>query len=296
MIALIRRLRASAREVRPSDWLLVAIEGVIVFISIFAAFQLTEWATDRREARQVDRLMKRLLVESADALAQVELHTVAAIETAREASDAARLLSRGRCPTSYGDLDAFGFGGWFAAPSTPAYDEMLNGVGLSALPPRMHGPLSSYRANLDWMDENFGRASQPITFFEPDNRHVRVRYLDEVDGSGREDMATAETQGRAATTRRDYDIEGLCADTDFREGYIAAAQLYERYLAIRNDNVIAVANACHALAAQVGEPCYDRSRLAIPKSSRERIDAMLARYYDRTDRPADERWSKVAPR
>lgn len=47
MISIIRRIRAAAGRVTATEWLLVALEGFLVFLGIFAAFQLEQWAEDR---------------------------------------------------------------------------------------------------------------------------------------------------------------------------------------------------------------------------------------------------------
>ena len=47
MITIIRRIRAAAGRVTATEWILVAVEGFLVFLGIYAAFQLEQWAEDR---------------------------------------------------------------------------------------------------------------------------------------------------------------------------------------------------------------------------------------------------------
>lgn len=47
MIIILRRIRAATGRVTATEWILVAVEGFLVFLGIFAAIQLEQWAEDR---------------------------------------------------------------------------------------------------------------------------------------------------------------------------------------------------------------------------------------------------------
>lgn len=64
MIVVFRRIKAAAGRVTGTEWVLVLVEGLLVFLGIFAAFQLQEWADARREAKARHDLMERLTVEA----------------------------------------------------------------------------------------------------------------------------------------------------------------------------------------------------------------------------------------
>lgn len=54
MIIILRRIRAAVGRVAATEWLLVALEGFLVFLGIFAAFQLEQWAEDRGWQRKTE--------------------------------------------------------------------------------------------------------------------------------------------------------------------------------------------------------------------------------------------------
>ncbi|WP_265587689.1 hypothetical protein [Sphingomicrobium arenosum] len=241
MIALIRRLRTSAREVRPSDWLLVAIEGVIVFISIFAAFQLSEYAEDRRDAARLGRIEAQLLEEARTAMGLVWQRTSQRDEELPLARSAARDLAEGRCP------DDAAFQSLWAVqlyemidPPSGVYDELVNSVGVSALSADARLAVDFYRNSLNYAKGQLPNFRSQEDLLRPEDPRLTVRDSGSDKGSGLEMI---------------FDRESYCADREFADVVNFAVRnqaVFQRY---RNDLLDDAAFLCVVLAEEQGRKC-----------------------------------------
>lgn len=245
MIHLIRRLRDSAREVRPSDWLLVAVEGLLVFVGIVAAFQLQEWATDRREQRQIDRMTHALLGEARTAVALIWNHVDTWRTALEKAEGVAETLSAGNCPTNeqMADLHMLDFYDT-VDPPTGVYDELVANAGLSALD-EGGGRLGLdfyYNQRNFYLNENNNFREQAWKLVREDDPAARIVY-----------------DANALLSRRvEYDMDALCANPEFsdRVNQVVSNQAVFQKL-LREPYFTDAAFMCVALAQDLGQRCGD---------------------------------------
>lgn len=132
MIVVFRRIRAAAGRVTGTEWVLVFVEGLLVFLGIVAAFQLEQWADTRRETKARHDLMERLTVEAEANVRLLRNESAHYEEVTRSVSDLIdRWLKDGQCPTDEIVLIS-------QIPTlrdeTVVYDEMIGAGGLSLLP------------------------------------------------------------------------------------------------------------------------------------------------------------------
>jgi hypothetical protein len=74
------RLRRSAEAFRDRDWVGIAIEVAVVTLGVLLAFQIDQWAQDRRQAREERQFLERMWRETDEAIREndwvISLHAV----------------------------------------------------------------------------------------------------------------------------------------------------------------------------------------------------------------------------
>lgn len=68
----IPRWRRVVAYLRPRDWIGIAIELVVVTLGVLLAFQIDQWAQNRRQGREERQFLERMWRETADAIAENE--------------------------------------------------------------------------------------------------------------------------------------------------------------------------------------------------------------------------------
>lgn len=247
MIVIFRRIREAAGRVTGTEWLLVAVEGLLVFVGIVAAFQLQEWATDRREEREIERTMREMVEESRIGIVFID-QRVREFASYLERSNAAALqLGQGQCPAADG-FAAFENLEFFPPLEPPhaVYDELVAGVGLSAIPDYdARFAISVYRQQFDMMRANNVRFND------------LERFTDVGDVRQSLDFTLETGEDRLNFVDTDYDRDALCADRTFRNRVAWASRAQNVVQGWREELLGRAAYMCQALADQVGEQCLN---------------------------------------
>lgn len=252
MIVVFRRIKAAAGRVTGTEWLLVAVEGLLVFVGILAAFQLQEWAEDRREGRALDRLMDRLFEEAQLLVVDLNNHVVSFDQITKDADERAIMISEGQCPPAEAWRN-LRFVEFYPAvtPPTAVYDEMIATVGQSAIPDYdVRFALTKARSSLDFLsaqNEHFRRSVELIAD-DDDRLSITYRRLEEDTtdiGDGSDAIAMT------------YDREALCADNAFRKRLMHVTRNQRRMQQYRVAAAEDAAYMCRALGSMIGRKCFD---------------------------------------
>ena len=273
MLVLWHRIRGAVSGIGPTEWALLAIEGVIVFLSIVAAFQLTEWAADRREARQVDRISAALLDEARTATAFIWRNVDGWRHTIEDAEAVAATLAEGRCPSAQAlsalqRLDHYDT----VDPPSGVYDELVATAGLSSLKdPGARLGIDFYRnARAFYLAENDNFRAQKWQLVRENESAVRiVRDADADLGK-----------------RIEVDAQAACADPEFSDRVakiVGDPAFFHRML--RELYFTDAAFMCVALAESQGENCSDPEwfRAVVGDDDAEMIDRVGRRRRDDVD-------------
>ncbi|MCJ8191389.1 hypothetical protein [Sphingomicrobium aestuariivivum] len=268
MIVLWRKVRSAVGGIGPTEWALLAIEGVIVFLSIFAAFQLSEFAENRRDAARLGRIEAQLLEEARTALGLIWRRTSQREEELPLARSAARDLAAGRCPD-----DAAFQSLWSVQlyemidPPSGVYDELVNSVGVSALSADARLAVDFYRNSLNYVKGQLPNFRSQEEFLRPEDPRLAVH-------------ASGSDEGRGM--RMVFDREAYCADREFADAVNFAVRnqaVFQRY---RNDLLDDAAFLCVVLAEEQGRKCTgewveqlipDDARADIERRGRARWEA-----------------------
>lgn len=257
MIALLRRLRATAGEIRASEWLLLAIETIAVVGGILIAFELEQWAEDRREAKQIERLMERLLVETRSALVHYDYHAQETGTRLNRAKANLLDLSEGRCPADFTNIEEIDLLPADAPPNA-ALTELVDVVGLSALP---SDNLKSRLAGFHYASNVFYTEALPalqqarVPLFADDDPNA-PRTADAV-ALQTDHSFVSQLWSDPSVLERRYNREALCADAAFKNRYALATQSLLQVAALRNDLLLLTMRTCQALASELGQSCID---------------------------------------
>lgn len=259
MIALLRRLRSTAGEIRAAEWMLLTIETVAVVGGILIAFELEQWATDRREAKAVDRTMRELLEEARYNVTYYNEMALVYEGFLTRAKPHLDELATGSCPSAEGfrRIDAL----QTFPPIEPrqgVYDELVAGEGLSSLPSKdARWAISLYQQQLAVMRSDRAAATGQ-----------RMADIIPLDDPRQSIVFAPNPDDPYDAIDVEYDIAALCADKGLRNraAFVARAQSITQYW--RNDLLGRSIYMCQALADAVGEDCFG----GIPKAviSRER--------------------------
>ena len=278
MIVILRRIRQAAGRVTGTDWVLVAVEGLLVFLGIVAAFQLQEWAEDRREARQVERLLGQLLDETRTGLQDLIYFNRGGASGVRAMRAAQAELDAGRCPA---DMSHVGFIGLLkvrVSPTRPAFEELVNTVGLSAVPD------SDVRAAMlayDYQQSAYVLALEdfePPTIVDRDDPRARLR----LESTGvDDDPLTLEFPGiwvERFKSAFDYDREALCADRAFAQRHAHALYFLEAIQGMRADTIVRTADLCLRLADHLDTDCFGGTLADLDPKIVARLQDNVAAY------------------
>ncbi|MCM8558342.1 hypothetical protein [Sphingomicrobium sediminis] len=239
MLALWRRVRGAVGDIGPTEWALLGIETVAVVGGIVIAFQLEQWAEDRREARDRDELAERLLEEAEDSVAilRAERDLMAERGTSVDTMLKAWIVD-GKCPPA-----ELAFSRYHSPLNVPTavYDEMIGSGGLALLAgERERRAVAHYAAR---------RMS-----FEQRQEHYRAATnydLAPVAGNGIRPVWDEDRQFyRLERTR-----ETGCDDPTQQLQAVFDAQMFKIQQASRVDLTDAAISMCGVLAHHVGRTC-----------------------------------------
>ena len=255
MIALLRRLRSTAGEIRAAEWMLLTIETVAVVGGILIAFELEQWAEDRREAKQVERLMERLLHETRQAVAHYDYHARETADRLDRAKVNLALFAEGRCPADFTDIEEVERLPADAPPDS-ALIELIDVVGLSALPDEeLKRNLTGYHyaTNVFYNEGLPALKERSVPIFPGDDPRA-PREVDAGKLEGDHSFATQMFATPSILSRR-YEREALCTDAGFKSRYASATQSLLEASALRNDLLLLTMRTCRSLADQLGQSC-----------------------------------------
>lgn len=277
MIALLRRLRSTAGEIRAAEWMLLTIETVAVVGGILIAFELEQWAEDRREARSVERLLERMLEETRGSVTHYEFHSRQDSEKLSHAQANAMSFAQGRCPADFSRIEEVD-SRVSDPPRSAALTELIEVVGLSAIPDEnLKNALSGYHyangkfySNMD----RFQREMRPV--IARDDRR-RLIALDS-DVASQDNHLTSMLTGTPQLISATYDRERLCEDEAFKQRYLASTQQLLEVNAMRLDMLILSLRVCEQIAERLGQECLrsDERRILSDERIRE-LDAHVER-------------------
>ena len=294
MLIVLRKIRRAAGRVTATEWLLLAIEALVVAVGILIAFEIEEWAQDRRDERQVERGLVRLFEETQDALGVYLTHTYRSIRILNKMSADAQILQDNRCPADFEAITLFDYE-FIAHPSRAAFDEFVAKIGTSAIPnKRVREALNDFdieTANYRYLMSRV--MGSPLLGADDE----RVQYVagkssitPGVDGGisstlpdNPEDMSSgfdffADYEARRAV-KRSYDRDALCSDKAFRNKYVAAMGRAELMYEYSANMLVATADLCFALADEIGRECYDSPRMRqAPDDHKKFVTDMRERY------------------
>lgn len=239
MIALWRRMRKAVGGIGDTEWALLGLELVGVVGGILLAFQMQEWAEDRREDRDRERLLERLFEESEANTAWLYNFYIDRVDEVEAARPVVATLARRECPSSEA------LGPVVALTIFPpvefqhvVLDELRAGIGLSGLQDETLATLiGNFQADSDY------RRAQTDVF----------RDVDEVIGSDTPyvDVTTKET----GDIDFDVDMDALCSDRQFRTRAAFAMFNKQRYAGFTESTVARGYALCTALGDRVGRSC-----------------------------------------
>ncbi|PEQ12034.1 hypothetical protein B2G71_14755 [Novosphingobium sp. PC22D] len=262
-----------------SEWLLVAVETFFVVVGVFIAFELGQWAEDRKDKAQVERLLERLLNDARSAVNEIEGHHDFSVTMLARARPIATEFSAGRCPEDIGDPGALATRLSGMNPPMSAYTELVNTIGLSALPDEAtKQAVVSYAYQVNFLNAAFAELREqsgpllsprdPRVSFPMTDRPVD-RYRTTWQAGPEEPVAT-------------YDRDALCADPAFRQAYTYAVKELELATLLRADTLAILASTCERIGAHVGELCMTKTMKA--RMGRERTQGLMdlvTRYRNR---------------
>ena len=260
MMALWRRVRGAVGGIGDTEWALLGLELVGVVGGILIAFQLQEWAEDRREDRDRVRLTERLMEESQSNVEWAVRYQLGLLEQAEAAQPFAEKIASRQCPTETEFSDARSVTMYPPVQvQRVVLDELASGVGLSGLKDRKLARLvGAYQA------ENEQRQLQ-VEIFRSNAELVdrNAPYVD-VTYDQEDDDFVFQT-----------DMAALCADPRVRRNAAVALENKVRFAAFVRHSAGAALAVCEALGEKLGKPCSPK----IP-------DAVEARHWSEIQRRA----------
>lgn len=272
MIALLRRLRRSAGEISGAEWVLLGIETLAVVAGILIALALENWAQSYREQQHVDRLLERLLDEAQLNLLDLNQHVVRAEEKIEANLPLVSALGEGQCPTNKAFENVFQINHYPAiTPPRAVYDEMIGGVGLSAIDDdQARLAISIYRNVLGFMEGQLERFRTGDDLLEASDPRLTARLVTGERDNGSVGSEPVETS---------LDRQALCSDHAFRNRLAYAMRnqmVFQRY---REDTLNVATHMCVKLGEVVGRDCFsgnvtkilDAERIAELKQAADRV-------------------------
>lgn len=240
MIALWRRVKTAVGGIGGTEWALLGLESLGVMVSILVAFQLQEWAEDRREDRDRERLLERLFEESeANVEGAIRYHLMMAQE-ADAARPFARALAKRECPSEEVFENALAVTRYPPLPiQRVVLDELTAGVGLSGLKDR-------HLARLVGMFQTESEERQAQVGLFRDGAEIRfdeTAYVD-VHFDPEQDEVVYDT-----------DMDALCADPLVRRKINLAVQNKVRFAVFMRHSAGAALALCEALGERLGKTC-----------------------------------------
>lgn len=284
MIVILRRIKAAACRVTGTEWLLVLVEGLLVFLGIFAAFQLDQWAEDRREAKQVERLMERLFVEAQGAVGHYDFYSRQENAILAEAQANALLFARGECPADFTTIEQVNRR-VVDPPRSAALTELVEVVGLSAIPDDdLKNQLSAYHyGNTKFYSELDRLQRETVPLFDEGDLRRRLKLDAEIAAA--DNSLSSNLVDMPTLTFAVYDRERLCADNDFKQRYIASTTQLLELNAMRLDMLIVSMRVCRQIGRMIGRECFDeRLRPLLGEDRINALDAHVRQLMDLRDR------------
>lgn len=267
MIALWHRARRAVGGIGDTEWALLIMESLGVVVSILIAFQLQEWAEDRREDRNRQRVIERLFDEAqANAIEMVDYH-MRENRWIDRAVPVARILADGSCPGAeqFDDLSGVDYYPSLSLQSA-VYDETVAGIGLSGLKDaELADVMNAYREEMDFTRSQQSFFRQSPSAIGDDFSKVIVTY----------DLNAPNLM------RKRYKRDAICADPAFASRANSALRNQVVFSAYIHDLSSKAAHLCHVLGARVGRRCAD------PEGG---LDAEVRDALLRADRRAHEKF------
>lgn len=240
MIALWRRVRGAVGGIGDVEWALLGLELVGVVGGILIAFQLQEWAEDRREDRDRMRLTERLMEESQSNVEWAVRYQLGLLEQADAARPFAQKIANRQCPTEDEFREAR-----LVTMYPPlqvqrvVLDELTSGVGLSGLEDRKLAKLvGAYQV------ENEQRQLQVEIFRSNSEFADRNAPYNDVTYVQDDDDFVFQT-----------DMAALCADPRVRRNVAESLENKVRFAAFMRHSAGAALALCEALGEKLGKPC-----------------------------------------
>lgn len=240
MIALWRRVRGAVGGIGDTEWALLGLELIGVVGGILIAFQLQEWAENRREDRDRVRLTKRLMEESQSNVEWAVRYQLGLLEQADAARPFTEKIATLQCPTETEFREAR-----LVTMYPPlqvqrvVLDELASGVGLSGLKDRKLARLvGAYQA------ENEQRQLQVEIFRSNAQLVDRNAPYSDVTYDQADDDFVFHT-----------DMAALCADPRVRRNAAEALENKIRFAAFMRHSAGAALALCEALGEKLGKAC-----------------------------------------
>lgn len=266
MVVIWTRIRHAAKGIQDTEWLLLVLEALGVVLGVFIAFQLQQWAENRREARTHDRLMDRLLDEARDDLRYMGASAEQRQPGIDQAGAIVLGLNAGTCPGSekMETLWQMGFYPAIRAPET-VYNEMVNSTGLSSIDDdAVRNAIVAYRREIEFIvgqNESFGGN---FGLLEQKFPGLSFRYDPESRDLG--DLQV--------------DPAVVCSNPDFVSFVNGSVRNQRRMQQYRYHVVQVAAHMCFELARERGEQCFAGSLADMDETWRVATITMEARLHD----------------
>jgi hypothetical protein len=243
-VVLFGQVRGAIAEVQRREWALLCLETIGVLVGILIAFQLNEWAENRRETARNRELVERLFDEAqrnVSWLRNQRDENDAIIS--REVKFATALLHDGQCPANEDLWKSVYTVGWFPpiVVENSVYDEMMGAGGLTAIEnSSARRAVSRFQSELTMMKDraafirlNSGPAV-PI-----DDPNSNVSYDPTRDDP--EDIT--------------YNHAALCRDAAFKKRVADKVRDHQFVLSQRGELVRSAIEVCSSLGRIVGKKC-----------------------------------------
>ena len=242
MIVIFRRIREAAGRVTGTEWLLVLVEGLLVFLGIVAAFELEQWAQQQREKKDHAQMLNRLVDEAEETVANlIEDRDRFATTLEQARAEMNGWFNHGTCPA--GAIFISRFHPTLRVP-TSAYEEMIGSGGLSSLPSaavrsavaRFHGQRRYYEGQLDYFRDSVSADGQELF-----DLGFRQGYDAQQAGSGSYVMAR--------------DPDASCDDDRLKWQLASMMSDFEKMQSYRNDLARDAVTMCVVVADAAGRVC-----------------------------------------
>lgn len=244
-------LRRISESLRRQDWLMVAIEFVLVVVGVLLGFQINNWGNERTAEKARAEATERLLDEAEQDVAYLRATVKEQGQRSANMNFALQRIEAGQlAPADYDRfaMGLFGLEGTVPiAPPSSVYQDIVSSGTLAQIgDAELRAKVGQYHASLAFEDrvQSQIQNSMPLVIKYP---AITLRY---------------HAKGNLGQTALTFDFNGVKADAELRKELVRTGQTH-RYLLLMRQQALSDAIAmCVALGEAVGRRCDQNRRAA----------------------------------